>query len=189
MNKTENQTRTVFSVLQVLTVLAGALWLAAACGALFFSGEWLFFNWMFDNHAMVKLFATLIGLSAGLGALTAGWWGLRALWTFFRMCGRLKSYRAFTVENGESLRCISRLTGMCGGVCAATPVLMDLFTLILRHVALSGGAKWEGLVWTGELAGVFVLAFLFGGVSLACEALRQLLVHAMALEEENEGTV
>lgn len=112
------------------------------------------------------------GMSRILPFLGMCFW-FEAWLEFFLMCLRLrKGNSAFTPATGKTLRII----GWC----------MTALAVVTLVSALIGGSRLSNGFWLIELV---ILPGVFLAVAAAAKILRGLLVHAMAIEKEQEGVV
>ena len=155
----------LFLLLRVATVLVAL------------AGTW--FAWM-------MVYTGLFAVSARpFGALNiAGWAGILtvalvsacayvALFTFFRLCGRLARGTAFTEENAAAMRRIALALLVCGlCVCAG-----------ITAVALLIGAIVLPIVYLYVIAAAFLCA------ALVSHALAVLVHRAVALQQDSDLTI
>lgn len=108
----------------------------------------------------------------------------RSILAFFRMCGRLKTERAFTNANAQALHTIARMS-----LFSAAAMLLGVLLLILVLTPFDKG--WLHAVWSSLtfVTPIYLLAFMYGGVGVICHTLRQLLCNAMDLQAEQDLTV
>ncbi len=186
MNTTAQRTRFVFSLLQVLTVMA-ALLVAAASYVLIRVGIVWHFNAYAELSHGSSPFQWIAAVIGTAGIIMVAACSFLALASFFRMCGRLKRTRAFTQANARALKLIHRTNLLCAMTCLLTPLLMDMFFLISFG---KDGPNWAfSLTWVGGFRWLMMIGFLYFGVSMAAKVLHALLLHAMVLQEENDWTV
>jgi len=186
MNTTAQRTRFVFTLLQVLTVMAALLVAAAAYVLIRVGIVWHFnaYAELFHSSSPFLWVAAVIGTA---GIVIGAACSFLALASFFRMCGRLKGARAFTQANARALKLIQRTNLLCAIACVLTPMLMDVFFRI--SLGKNGPVLASSLTWIGGFRWLMLIGFLYFGVSMAAKALHALLLHAMALQEENDWTV
>lgn len=186
MNTTAQRTRFVFSLLQVLTAIA-ALLVAAAAYILIRVGIVWHFNTYAELSHSASPFLWIAAAIGTVGIIVSAVCSFLALASFFCMCDRLKRARAFTHPNARTLKLIQRTNLFSAIACILTPVLMDAFFLL----SLGKEARtWPlSLTWLGGFHWLLPIAFLYFGVSMAAKTLHALLLHAMALQEENDWTI
>lgn len=158
----------VFTALQAAAVIAGVLGTLIALLIASIGSMWLTVG--LDAHEMRTVASCAVGFAV-LIAVSALCWA--ALVLFFRMCGRLKTERAFTEANEFALRRIAR----CFAVCAVALALgVPLLRLLLGEGVLA-------MLW------LMLLAFLFCFLALIVFALGQLVRRATLLQAESDLTV
>lgn len=186
MNTTVQRTRFVFTLLQVLTVIA-ALLVAAAAYVLIRLGIVWHFNAYAELSHSASPFQWIAAVAGTVGIVACAANSFLALASFFRMCDRLKRARAFTQANARSLNLIQRTNLFSAIACVLTPVLLDAFFLLSFG---KESAPWaHSLTWLGGFRWLMPIAFLYLGVSMAAKTLHGLLQHAMALQDENDWTI
>lgn len=153
----------IFTALRVATVLVGLLgtWFALILGS-------------FGLFAASSTPFSSVNVAAGAGLATVVLVSVccyAALFTFFRLCGRLARASAFTEENARAMRRLSQLMLACGIAVLAGLTAVHLVLVLLPTVYLF----------------LFVPAFF--GASLLCHALSVLVRRAAALQDEHDLTV
>lgn len=186
MNTTAQKTRFVFTLLQVLTVIAAML-VAAAAYVLIHAGIVWHFNAYAELSHSASPFRWIAAISGAVGIVICAACSFLALVSFFRMCDRLKRARAFTQANARALKLIQRTNLLSAMICVLIPVLMDALFLISYG---KEEAPWAfSLTWLSGFSWLLFIAFLYFGVSMAAKTLHALLQHAMALQDENDWTI
>lgn len=158
-----NEASVVFALLRVATAIVALLGTAFA----------LWLSWFGVSAVSLKPFGAInLAGCAGLAsvAVTSGCCYV-ALYTFFRLCGRLARGSAFTEENAQAMHRIARLllisaVAVFAGSAVVVIAINDLF-LTLYH----------------PLVAVFL------GASLLSHALAVLVTRAAALQSENDLTI
>lgn len=184
MERSDRKTRTLFAVLQGVAVAAVGVLLTL--WMLMVMAVWLGIAVMDATSSALALVNVLFVLFT-VAAVLGGCAGLcRALWLFFGMCGRLKRVRAFTEENGAALRGMARALGLGAGLLAGCGAAGAVCLSMIR-VEEMGLTLLKNVM--GFFAPCFASAFLMLGVALAAAVLRELLMRAMALQQEQDETV
>lgn len=175
MMKKLSTPNTAFTLLQVLTVLIAVIGVGLAVLLL-----------------QVGVSAIALG-AAGVGLPPFSWWTLLitgfasvavvsiccavALYTFFRLCGRMKQGSAFTRPN-------ERAMGRIALCCLIAGLTLAAGCAVLKIADLLGGCVM-GLYWF-EMA---AMAFIFLSVSLVAWALCLLVRRAIPLQEDADLTI
>ena len=178
----------IFIVLQAAAVLLAVLGLLFALHLLSVGFVWIGIALVDMTSLMTTVLMTLIGV-LGVGMVIGTAVGCcRALWSFFRMCGRLRQERAFTAGNERALRTIGRSLLFCAALLALGSVATALCMLLVQLQSAPFTLSLPVDLLHAFLP-VLVLAFLLLGVSLVAEVLRELLLRAMAQQQEQDETV
>ena len=175
MRKSLNSPSTIFTMLQIVTILLSLM------------GVWIAVTLLYTGILALQTGYPGIGMPLGsyITLLTVGFLSVLtvsgacavAMYTFFRLCGRLKKGTAFTRVNEQAM---SRIALCC---------LIDGLTLAVSCLALwIAESVWGyvmGLYWLQML----VVAVLCSAVALIAWALALLVRRAVALQEEVDLTV
>ena len=175
MRKSLNSPSTIFTMLQVVTILLSLM------------GVWIAVTLLYTGILALQTGYPGIGMPLGsyitlltvgfLSVLTVSGCCAVAMYTFFRLCGRLKQGTAFTRANEHAM---ARIALCC---------LIAGLTLLISCAALwAAESVWGcvmGLYWL-EMA---IMAVLFLAVALIAWALTLLVRRAVALQEEADLTV
>lgn len=175
MRKSLNAPATIFTLLQCLTVLLSlmGLWIA---GTLLYAGI-LALQCGYPGIGMpLGSYVTLLAVGF-LSVLTVSAACAVAMYTFFRLCGRLKKGTAFTRANEQAMGRIA--------LCCLIAGLTLLISCIVLWVAESVWGYVMGLYWFQML----VVALLCIAVALIAWALALLVRRAVVLQEEVDLTV
>lgn len=188
MERSDRKTQTLLTVLQGIAVVVAVLGVLLTMWMLMVMVVWLGIAVMDTTNSASALVNVLFVLFTALAVL-GGCAGLcRALWLFFGMCGRLKRARAFTEENGAALRGMARALGFGAGLLAGCGAVAAVCLFLLR--SQSAGLT---LAILKDVMSFFALcfasAFLMLGIAPAAAVLRELLMRAMALQQEQDETV
>lgn len=164
----ERRVRTAFAVLRAATVVA--LLIGTLLAALFAHAgtETLTFALRANDSRLVA--GCVVGFVVLLTVSALCW---VVLLTFFRMCGRLKTERAFTEINENALRRMARCFAACTAVLAAG-------ALVIRVLV---GAIGPAMLWLG------IITFLFLFAASVVHALALLVCRAEQLQAESDLTV
>ena len=175
MRKSLNSPSTIFTMLQGFTVLMSLL------------GVWIAVTLLYAGVLALQCGYPGIGMPLGsyvtlltvgfLSVLTVSGACAVAMYTFFRLCGRLKKGTAFTRANEQALERIA--------LCCVIVGLTLLISCIVLWVAESVWGFVMGLYWFQML----VVALLCIAVALIAWALALLVRRAVALQEEVDLTV
>lgn len=135
----------------------------------------------------------LPGLFGSAAVLVVSACCLVALFSFFRLCGRLRRASAFTAQNERALKRMAVSCGAGGAVCAVAPVIfMRLMHRVLtahanaHYVSVSLGGTDQMIL---PYVYLLLLAFLLLSVGAICWAIALLMRRARALQDENDYTV
>ena len=175
MRKSLNSPSTIFTMLQGFTVLMSLLgvWIAVT---LLYAGV-LALQCGYPGIGMpLGSYVTLLAVGF-LSVLTVSGACAVAMYTFFRLCGRLKKGTAFTRANEQALERIA--------LCCVIVGLTLLISCIVLWVAESVWGFVMGLYWFQML----VVALLCIAVALIAWALALLVRRAVVLQEEVDLTV
>ena len=175
MRKSLNSPSTLFTMLQGFTVLMSLL------------GVWIAVTLLYAGVLALQCGYPGIGMPLGsyvtlltvgfLSVLTVSGACAVAMYTFFRLCGRLKKGTAFTRANEQALERIA--------LCCVFVGLTLLISCIVLWVAESVWGFVMGLYWFQML----VVALLCIAVALIAWALALLVRRAVTLQEEVDLTV
>lgn len=175
MRKSLNSPSTIFTMLQGFTVLMSLL------------GVWIAVTLLYAGVLALQCGYPGIGMPLGsyvtlltvgfLSVLTVSGACAVAMYTFFRLCGRLKKGTAFTRANEQALERIA--------LCCVIVGLTLLISCIVLWVAESVWGFVMGLYWFQML----VVALLCIAVALIAWALALLVRRAVVLQEEADLTV
>ena len=175
MRKSLNSPSTIFTMLQGFTVLMSLL------------GVWIAVTLLYAGVLALQCGYPGIGMPLGsyvtlltvgfLSVLTVSGACAVAMYTFFRLCGRLKKGTAFTRANEQALERIA--------LCCVIVGLTLLISCIVLWVAESVWGFVMGLYWFQML----VVALLCAAVALIAWALALLVRRAVTLQEEVDLTV
>lgn len=175
MRKSLNSPSTIFTMLQGFTVLMSLL------------GVWIAVTLLYAGVLALQCGYPGIGMPLGsyvtlltvgfLSVLTVSGACAVAMYTFFRLCGRLKKGTAFTRANEQALERIA--------LCCVIVGLTLLISCIVLWVAESVWGFVMGLYWFQML----VVALLCIAVALIAWALALLVRRAVTLQEEVDLTV
>ena len=175
MRKSLNSPSTIFTMLQGFTVLMSLL------------GVWIAVTLLYAGVLALQCGYPGIGMPLGsyvtlltvgfLSVLTVSGTCAVAMYTFFRLCGRLKKGTAFTRANEQALERIA--------LCCVIVGLTLLISCIVLWVAESVWGFVMGLYWFQML----VVALLCIAVALIAWALALLVRRAVTLQEEVDLTV
>lgn len=173
MERSDRKTQTLLTVLQGIAMVVAVLGVLLTMWMLMVMVVWLGIAVMDTTNSASALVNVLFVLFTALAVL-GGCAGLcRALWLFFGMCGRLKRARALGFGAG--------LLAGCGAVAAVC-----LFLLRSQSAGLTLAILKDVMSF---FAPCFASAFLMLGIALAAAVLRELLMRAMALQQEQDETV
>ena len=175
MRKSLNSPSTIFTMLQVVTILLSLMgvWIAVT---LLYTGILALQTGYPDIGMPLGSYVTLLTVGF-LSVLTVSVVCAVAMYTFFRLCERLKKGTAFTRANEQALKRIA--------LCCVIVGLTLLFSCIVLWVAESVWGYVMGLYWLQML----VVAVLCSAVALIAWALALLVRRAVALQEEVDLTV
>ena len=175
MRKYLGSLRTVFTLLQGVTVLMALMGVYLAAMLLYVGIQALSAGYPGIGMPLGS-YVTLLAVGF-LSVLTVSGCCAVAMYTFFRLCGRLKQGTAFTRANEHAM---ARIALCC---------LIAGLTLLISCAALwAAESVWGcvmGLYWL-EMA---IMAVLFLAVALIAWALTLLVRRAVALQEEADLTV
>ena len=175
MRKSLNSPATIFTLLQCLTVLLSltGLWIA---GTLLYAGILALQCGSQGIGMPLGSYVTLLAVGF-LSVLTVSGACAVAMYTFFRLCGRLKKGTAFTRANEQAMGRIALCCLIAGLTLAASCLALWVAESVWGYVM--------GLYWFQML----VVALLCIAVALIAWALALLVRRAVVLQEEVDLTV
>lgn len=158
----------MFFALQLASAVAGVLGTGVALILGHVGVAWL--SIALGDRAVRPALASVVGFAALIAVSLLCY---RVLFTFFRMCGRLKRETAFTAQNEQAMRRIAWDFAFCAGILAAAVIAIYIFT----------GESMPPLFF------VAMISFLFAFAALLACALGRLVRRANELEQENNLTI